>query len=310
MKLQGLPDINPSAVIHDHSFVFDAHNYDPRQLITRYRGTAVAHTNLGTVVTGWQKSIYHFGGLNREVPILVTVLLDKTGQIRSLNIDPQSKGSQGKKCDFACLEKLCREKLKGISLADLGNRVSSAPDVKCLHLFEILSACSSFYVFLSAQGLQDGSEQELTVIRPKRNGLISDSIHEILGKRDRTHIRLEYRTPPTLNTENLADRLDAVASVRYNGEEVFTEELQATDFETVYARLNRLFSRCHHREKAFFGLKGRMKFFNTPSMVGLFLLAISHSHERGGVIRAWKIEIILHYLQTGYGKNPCKGFGG
>ncbi len=26
--------------------------------------------------------------------------------------------------------------------------------------------------------------------------------------------------------------------------------------------------------------------------------------------RAWKIEKILHWLQTGYGKNPCKGFGG
>ena len=31
----------------------------------------------------------------------------------------------------------------------------------------------------------------------------------------------------------------------------------------------------------------------------------------GGLVsRAWKIKRILHYLQTGYGKNPCKGFGG
>lgn len=45
-------------------------------------------------------------------------------------------------------------------------------------------------------------------------------------------------------------------------------------------------------------------------MVGLFLLTISHSFVPGLVSRAWKIEKILHYLQTGYGKNPCKGFGG
>ena len=88
------------------------------------------------------------------------------------------------------------------------------------------------------------------------------------------------------------------------------EELHASDFESVYAQLNRLFSKCHHLEKAFFALKGRVRFFNSPSMVGLFLLTISHSFVPGLVSRAWKIEKILHWLQTGYGKNPCKGFGG
>ena len=99
-------------------------------------------------------------------------------------------------------------------------------------------------------------------------------------------------------------------TVQYNGEAAFSEELHASDFESVYAQLNRLFSKCHHREKAFFGLKGRVRFFNSPSMVGLFLLTISHSFVPGLVSRAWRIEKILHYLQTGYGKNPCKGFGG
>ena len=98
--------------------------------------------------------------------------------------------------------------------------------------------------------------------------------------------------------------------VQYNDEEVLTEELNASDFESVYAQLNRLFSKCHHMEKSYFGLKGRARFFNTPSMTGLFLLTISHSGLKGGVSRALKIEKILHYLQTGYGKNPCKGFGG
>ena len=63
-------------------------------------------------------------------------------------------------------------------------------------------------------------------------------------------------------------------------------------------------------DRAFFGLKGRVRFFNSPSMVGLFLLTISHSGVSGLITRAWKIEKILHWLQTGYGKNPCKGFGG
>ena len=310
MKLDGLPILDTSAVRTDHGFVFDAHNYDLKQLITRYRGTVIEKTELGYAVTGWQKSIYHFGGLNREVPIVVTILLDDRGLIRSLKIDERSEGSQGKRCDFACLETLCGEKLKGVCLAELGSRVSSAPDVKCLHLFEILSASSSFYAYLTAQGLQDGTEQEYVAIFPEKNGLRSEAVHEILGKCDRTQICLEHRTPPRLSGENLAESLDAAVTVRYNDGDAFTEELRASDFETVYAQLNRLFSKCHHREKAYFGLKGRVRFFNSPSMVGLFLLTISHSGVRGLVTRAWKIEKILHYLQTGYGKNPCKGFGG
>ena len=323
MNLNSLPKLDPASVKFDHSFVFDAHNHDLKQLITRYRGTVVERTGhndaqeacgdpglSGFAVTGWQKSIYHFGGLNREVPIVVSMLLDEKGLIRSLKIDERSEGSQGRRCDFACLETLCGEKLLGTPLEALSGKVSSAPDVKCLHLFEILSACSSFYSTLKVQGLTDGTEQEFIAIRPERNGLCSYSAHEILGKRDETQIRLEHRTPPSLNEENLAESLDAVVTVRYNGEDSINEELRASDFETVYAQLNRLFSKCHHREKAFFGLKGRVRFFNTPSMAGLFLLTISHSGVSGLFTRAWKIEKILHYLQTGYGKNPCKGFGG
>ena len=310
MNLDGLPALDSVPVTQDHSFVFDAHNRDRRQLIIRYRGTVVEHTDSGFAVTGWQKSIYHFGGLNREVPILVSMLLDEAGRIRSLKIDRRSEGSQGRRCDFSCLETFCGEKLIGSPLTELGSRVSSAPDVRCLHLFEILTACSSFFSMLTARGLNSGREQEYVAIRPERSGLQSDSVHEVLGQRDQTQIRLEHRTAPELSAENLAERLDAAVTVRYNGEDILTEELQASDFEAVYAQLNRLFSRCHHREKAFFGLRGRVRFFNSPSMAGLFLLTISHSGVSGLVSRAWKIEKILHYLQTGYGKNPCKGFGG
>ena len=310
MNLIGLPSLDPSSVKFDHSFVFDAHNHDRKQLITRWRGTVAEKTASGLAITGWQKSIYHFGSLNREVPIVIGILLDEKGRIRSLKIDERSQGSQGRRCDFACLETLCGEKLTGTLFAELGTKVSSAPDVKCLHLFEILSACSSFYGTLAMRGLTDGTEQEYIAIRPDRNGLVSDSTHEILGRRDETQIRLEHRTEPRLNTENLAETLDAAVTVRYNGEDAFNEELHASDFETVYAQLNRIFYKCHHLEKAFFGLKGRVRFFNSPSMVGLFLLTISHSGVSGLFTRAWKIEKILHYLQTGYGKNPCKGFGG
>ena len=310
MNLNALPAVDPRAIEADHSFVFDAHNHDKDQLITRYRGTSVLKKGPGSTVTGWQKSIYHFGGLNREVPIVVTIKTDDAGVISSVVIDDQSKGSQGRRCDFACLEALCNEKLDGAAITELAGIVSSAPDVKCLHLFEILSACSSFCAYLGSRGLSEGTEHEYIAIRPDEKGLTSDSTHEILGERDHTHVRLDHVSKPALNEFNLAASLDADVTVKYNEEEILTEHLSASDFESVYAQLNRLFSKCHHAEKAFFRLKGRTRFFNTPSMVGLFLLTISHSGLRGGMTRALKIEKILHYLQTGYGKNPCKGFGG
>lgn len=310
MQLNSLPQISLHETFSDHGFVFDAHNNDRSQLITRYRGTSVVQTGSGRIVTGWQKSIYHFGGLNREVPIVVTAELDTEGTIKKISIDEQSLGSQGKRCDFKCLESLCREKLYGINITELSRKVTSAPDVKCLHLFEILSACSSFCSYIDVCGLQEGLEQEYIAIHPYENGLSADSTHEVNEKKDHTHIRLENRTPAALNGNGLAEYIDAVATVQYNGEDILKEDLTASDFETVYTQLNRLFSKCHHMEKTYFGIKGRARFFNTPSMVGLFLLTISHSSMRGRVSRALKIEKILHYLQTGYGEHPCKGFGG
>ena len=310
MKLNALPNIDPKRIAGDHSFVFDAHSRDRGQLITRYRGTSVIKTEAGATVTGWQKSIYHFGGLNREVPVVVSMSLDDVGVIQSLDIDDKSTGSQGKRCDFACLEALCSEKLCGVPLKGLGSIITAAPDVKCLHLFEILSACSSFAAYLDSQDQSEGTEHEYISIRPDENGLTSDTKHWICGRTDHMRIRLDHHAAPVLNDNDLAASLDSAAAVWYNGEEVLREELSAQDFEGVYAQLNRFFSKCHHLEKSYFGLKGRARFFNTPSMTGLFLLTMSHSGIRGGVTRALRIEKILHYLQTGYGKNPCKGFGG
>ena len=56
--------------------------------------------------------------------------------------------------------------------------------------------------------------------------------------------------------------------------------------------------------------KPHARTFKRPGRGRFFALAISHSFVPGLVSRAWKIEKILHRLQTGYGKNPCKGFGG
>lgn len=310
MNLNTLPAIDPRVIETDHSFVFDAHNHERKQLITRYRGTSVVKSDSGSTITGWQKSIYHFGGLNREVPIVVTIKSDDAGIISSITIDEKSNGSQGRRCDFGCLEALCCEKLDGVAITDLSGKVNSAPDVKCLHLFEILSACSSFCAYLSSTGLNEGTEQEYIAICPDDSGLIAETTHEISGKRDHMRIRLEHNTKPVLNDNNLAEALDAKVSVQYNDKEELIEKLSASDFESAYAQLNRLFSKCHHLEKAYFGVKGRARFFNTPSMTGLFLLTISHEGLKGGITRALKIEKILHYLQTGYGENPCKGFGG
>ena len=60
MILNGLPSLDPASVKFDHSFVFDAHNYSRKQLITRWRGTVVERTHLGYAVTGWQKSSNQF----------------------------------------------------------------------------------------------------------------------------------------------------------------------------------------------------------------------------------------------------------
>ncbi len=52
MILNSLPSLDPASVKFDHRFVFDAHNYNRKQLITRWRGTVVERTHLGYAVTG------------------------------------------------------------------------------------------------------------------------------------------------------------------------------------------------------------------------------------------------------------------
>lgn len=309
MQLTDLPDLDRIDIAHNHAVVFDAHNRNRSQLITRWRGTIAEQTEDGGVITAWQKSIYHFGGLDREVPVLVRMVLDKEERIRAVLIDEGSRGSQGKRCDFTCLENLSLSLLKDVKISELHRVVNKASDVKCLHLFEILAGAASFYSTLPDGG-KAGSEQELLFITPGKRGLTAQNIHEICGKRDKMIIRLRHNSGPAMNKENLCAGADAEVTIEYNGEDAGTETVSGDSFELVFASLNRLFSKCQMLEKKFFGQKGRIKFSNYPSMVGLFLLTFSHSSMRGGPGRAYRIEKILHYIQTGYHSQPCKGFEG
>lgn len=306
MQIRKLPDLSEVAVVSD--FVFDAHNADLTELIKRYRGTVV--TDGGSTVIAWQKSIYHFGGLTREVPIVITLKLGGDGCVASLDIDRRSNGSQGARCSFPCLEQCIGSKLVGRKIADILELFQSAADAKCLHIYEILAGAASFCAHLEGLGQTEGSEQELFTITPTKTGLLVDATHEVLGKKSETELVVRYENAPVLNKFNLPESLSGSVLVRFDGAAVRTEKLDADSFEMIYAQLNRLASRCYNLEKKRFGLSGRVKFSNCPSMSGLLLLAMSHQALKGTVGRAIEVERILHYLQTGYHANPCKGFGG
>lgn len=310
MQLRNMPKLTDIDVSADHSFVFDAHNADKSELITRYRGTALTRSSEGDILVSWQKSIYHFGGITREVPIFITIRLDQEGNISSLEIDERSNGSQGRKCSFPCLESCIASALKGKSIDDIPAHFPSAVETKCLHIYEILSAAASFYSYLKLNQLKEGTEQELFVIEPTESGIIANNKHEVLGITSETELVITHSETPVLNEYRLADKLNSAALVRFNGAAAHSGTLKSDNFESCYAQLNRLTSKCYHLEKKFFDFSGRIKFSNYPAMAGLFLLSISHEELEGTVKRALEIEKILHYLQTGYGDHPCKGFGG
>ena len=310
MTLDHLPDLDAFAAPYDHDFVFKAHNPDKKTLITRYRGTVCRPSQRGYLVAAWQKSIYHFGGLTREVPLFVTVALDVNGNVTDLTLDERCYGSQGKRCDFGCLQGCMQKQLTGKPFSSLTAVYPNATAIRCLHLFEILGGAASFWNHLQEQERTSGYEQELVTIRPTPDGLTAVDEHEVLGETTRMLFVLHHNTPPVLNEENLTAGLNADAEVFYNSQFAFRETLQGDSFETAYAQLNRLFSKCYHLEKKRFGFRGRIRFTNCPSLVGLFLLTFSHGQLHGGLSRALKIEKILHFIQTGEGRTPCIGFGG
>ena len=281
---------------------------EKRDLITRWRGTVCRKLPAGFEVVSWQKSMYRFGGLYREVPIAVKVVLDDKTCISSIVIDENSCGSQGKSCDFACLERSLRDKLIKRPFAEFSKVYKDAASTGCLHVFEILSGASSFFAILTDRGLTDGAEQEMVKISPDADGLHAVNTHEVLGKTAVTEISLRHNVRPSFGKRALPETMDAYLSVSFNGQEVSRGEVKADDFTACYSKLNRAYTRAYHAEKKFFATGGKQRFSNLPSLVGLTVLALSHEGMRGTFSRAAKLENILIFLQTGEGREGCIGF--
>ena len=152
MTLVHLPALDVISAPYDHDFVFKAHNPDKKALITRYRSTVCRQSQRGYLIAAWQKSIYHFGGLTREVPLFVAVALDMDGNVTDLTLDERCCGSQGKRCDFGCLQGCMQKLLIGKSFSALTSVYPNATAIRCLHLYEILGGAASFWVHLQEQG--------------------------------------------------------------------------------------------------------------------------------------------------------------
>ena len=312
MKLELCPNLDEMDVVFDHDFVFEAHARDRSALITRYRGTAVRPSDAGFTVVAWQKSVYHFGWLNREVPVLATVLLDPEGVVRALSLDERCLGSQGARCDFLELSLCMNDRLRGKPFADFHRHCPDAGAARCLHLFELLGGAAGFFALVRERGLDGGSEQELVRILPNETGLTAENRHILLGRESVTELELRHLDPPQRNERDLTCSIHTEAAVRHQGEPAFTQTLQAEQFQEVYTELNLLLSKCYHLEKQTLELPGRrrVRYTNFTALAGLLLLTFSHESMKGAVSRAVRIERILHFIQTGEGRTGCIGFGG
>ena len=134
MEIHDLPVLAEVEELEALDFVFDAHVRDRDVLITRYRGTIVRPMEGGQYqLIGWQKSIYHFGGLNREVPIGVVMTTDSDGVIQDFRFDGRCEGSQGKNCDFSILHDRISEKLIGKTVPDIERIYITAGAGACHH---------------------------------------------------------------------------------------------------------------------------------------------------------------------------------
>ena len=312
MKLDLQPKLDEMDVVFDHDFVFEAHTQDRRVLITRYRGTVVRPSDTGYTVAAWQKSVYHFGGLNREVPVYAIVLLDHDGAVRGLSLDERCLGSQGKRCDFRALQIGMNEMLKGTPFEKFTEQCPNAGAARCLHLYELLGGAAGFFAHVRKLGLSEGSEQQIVRIRPDSGGLTAENRHIVLGKESVVEIDLRHTEPLKRNENNLTAYLSAEATVRHQGAPAFTQTLKAETFPDVYAALNLLFGTCYQLNKKALELPGRrrVRFTNCTGLAGLFLLTFSHESMAGLVSRAVRIEEILKFIQTGEGRTGCIGFGG
>lgn len=166
LKTDRLPELSQLDVFKSPCFVFDIHSREKKNLITRYRGTVCRKLPAGFEIVSWQKSMYRFGGLYREVPIAVRAELDESARIVSLTIDEESCGSQGKSCDFSCLERSLRDKLINRPFTEFLQIYKDAGKTGCLHVFEILSGASAFFHSLRKTAATAAQSRSLLKFRP------------------------------------------------------------------------------------------------------------------------------------------------
>ena len=301
-------DLDRRNVAFDHDFIFNSHAYfDLHALITRYRGTVCTPADHGVIVTAWQKSVYRFGCIPLEETIVATVIVRPDGVVRGLSLDERSHGGLGPLCDFKQLHRCMNRMLRGKAFADFLRVCPTAGDANCLHLFEVLSAAASFYAHLREKGLDHGSEEELLNICPKRDAIVSTNERRVLGEEQDVEITLRHRKPPVATPPVRVPRqLDSVLSIRCDGRDAMQEHIDARDFRAVYGQMNRVLAKFNRLEKEAFRVKGRMRFTNATSFVGLMLLTLAHTSMR--VLRAPRILLTLNYLQAGGARPGCIAF--
>lgn len=308
MSLTLRKDLDHRNVALDHDFIFKSHAYfDLRSLITRYRGTVCTPEEQGTIVTTWQKSIYRFGLFPLEETVVATIHVDPDGIVRDLTLDKRSHGGLGPFCNFKKLSQCMDCMLRGKVFADFLRICPTAGDANCLHLFEVISAGASFFAHLREKGLDRGAEEELLDIRPKRGVIVSTNDRWVLGKEQSAEITLRHRRKPlTAKLVRLPEKIDSVISVRCDGEDALSEQIETKDFRGVYGQMNRVLAKFNRLERESFHVKGRMRFTNATSFVGLMLLTIAH--ESMHWLRAPRILLTLNYLQVGGARPGCIAF--
>ena len=308
MSLTLRKDLDRRDVVFDHDFIFKSHAYfDLHALITRYRGTVCTPADHGVIVTAWQKSVYRFGFIPLEETIVATIMVRHDGVVHGLSLDERSHGGLGPLCDFRQLQRCMNRMLRGKVFADFLRICPSAGDANCLHLFEVLTAAASFYAHLREKGLDHGSEEELLNIRPKRDAIVSTNERWVLGKEQDVEITLRHHKPPLATPPlRLPQQLNCVLSIRCSGKPPLDEHIEARDFRAVYGQMNRVLAKVNRLERESFHVKGRMRFTNATSFVGLMLLTLAH--ESMHLLRAPRILLTLNYLQAGGARPGCIAF--
>lgn len=305
MPLTLRQDLDRRDVTFDHDFVFYSRCLDWRALVTRYRGTQCVPADNGTIVNAWQKSIYRFGGLPLEETIFATVLVRRDGTVHGVSLDRRSHGGLGSLCDFRALQSHLTQMLRGRQFTAFSRICPTAGDAQCLHLFEVITGAASFYAHLREKGLDQGAEEELLKVCPKRGELFAENDHWVLGERTRFTMRLRHRRRPKVTARGLPLFLDATVDVNV-GDTTLKDSVNSEELRGIYGKLNRIMANCGRLEKTGLGVKGKMRFTNATALVGILLLCISHEAMR--FMKALRVESLINYLQDSGERSSCIGF--